>query len=305
MICDTHKFGIPSNFSSNSCTQNFQALLQTPNVPMSTAAQEDSSPTGAYVKSLYKDHSQNYAGEKEKGWRVDMERYSTLKWAGDLTGKRVLDLGSGTGVYSRLMAQLGAREVIGVDVSEDMCALATAQSTATNSPVSFREGNCMSLESMKEVLPGEEGAFDVVLLSCLLCNCRCVEEVEGLAEVISYFLNKETGVFAGMDHHPEEEDYPEMMFVDPFGYSKTFTDRHVDGSELMVKLYGLGEDGSVVMPIKNYHYSQKCLEERFGKFGLSLSCPPLEVDPHADQKTYAVMVENPSFVILTGRHQRH
>eukprot|EP01135_Chromosphaera_perkinsii_P007788 Nk52_evm1s1001 gene=Nk52_evmTU1s1001 len=264
--------------------------------------QKNISQTGAYVKDLYKNHSSDYAGEKKKGWRVDMERYSTLKWIGDVTGKRVLDLGSGDGVYSRLMAAKGAREVVGVDISEDMCSLSKK---STSSPVvTYLEGNCMDLEEMKRILPEQEGSFDIILCSCLLCNCRSVHEVDGLAEVIGHFLNRETGVFAGMDHFPDEKEYDELMFVEKFGFSKWFEDRSVDGSKLIIKLYGLGDDKSVVMPITNYHYSMKCLCEHFGKYGLSIECPPMDADPSATGGTYDLMVENPTFCILNGSHMK-
>lgn len=39
---------------------------------------------------------------------------------GDLSLKDVLDLGSGVGYYTRLALQLGAKEVVAVDISENM-----------------------------------------------------------------------------------------------------------------------------------------------------------------------------------------
>ncbi len=53
------------------------------------------------------------------------ERYTiTFEQAGDVTGKKVLDVGCGSGVYSVDFARRGARRVVGVDFSGNMLKLA-------------------------------------------------------------------------------------------------------------------------------------------------------------------------------------
>jgi cyclopropane fatty-acyl-phospholipid synthase-like methyltransferase len=59
--------------------------------------------------------------------RAIYQRYDlTFEHAGDVTGKRVLDAGSGSGRHAVEFARRGAAEVVGVDFAADMLALANA-----------------------------------------------------------------------------------------------------------------------------------------------------------------------------------
>ncbi len=56
------------------------------------------------------------------------ERYEiTFEQAGDVTGKNILDVGCGSGVYAVDFARRGARRVVGVDFSSNMLKLATQE----------------------------------------------------------------------------------------------------------------------------------------------------------------------------------
>jgi 2-polyprenyl-3-methyl-5-hydroxy-6-metoxy-1,4-benzoquinol methylase len=53
------------------------------------------------------------------------ERYTiTFEQAGDVTGKKILDVGCGSGVYAVDFARRGARRVVGIDFSNSMLELA-------------------------------------------------------------------------------------------------------------------------------------------------------------------------------------
>src|SRR5258705_3125995 len=58
------------------------------------------------------------------GWEKAMERADLLALLPDGNGRCVLDLGCGAGQLAHHLAKAGAAEVIGVDVSERMLALA-------------------------------------------------------------------------------------------------------------------------------------------------------------------------------------
>jgi SAM-dependent methyltransferase len=61
------------------------------------------------------------------GWERAMEHADLLALLPEVDGRRVLDLGCGAGQLARHLATTGAAEVVGVDVSERMLALARAE----------------------------------------------------------------------------------------------------------------------------------------------------------------------------------
>ncbi len=81
-----------------------------------------------------------------------------LRHAAPQPGERVLDVACGTGIVSRLAAPLvGANgQVVALDINPPMLAVARALPAPSGAPITWQEGNAMSL-------PFPAGAFDVVL----------------------------------------------------------------------------------------------------------------------------------------------
>ncbi|MFE5736190.1 class I SAM-dependent methyltransferase [Streptomyces celluloflavus] len=57
-------------------------------------------------------------------WRAQLESFSVFRALGDLSGAQVLDIGCGTGSYSREMKRCGDARVVGYDISEGVLAVA-------------------------------------------------------------------------------------------------------------------------------------------------------------------------------------
>lgn len=70
-------------------------------------------------------------------------------------GERILDLSTGTGWTSRLVARRGAR-VVGVDIADDLLEAARAQAYDEDLPITYELGDA-------EELPFDAGAFDAVI----------------------------------------------------------------------------------------------------------------------------------------------
>lgn len=73
-------------------------------------------------------------------------------------GERVLDLATGTGWTSRVVARCGA-QVIGVDIANDLIGTARAKAEAEGLPIEYRLGDA-------ESLPFADGEFDAVVSTC-------------------------------------------------------------------------------------------------------------------------------------------
>jgi SAM-dependent methyltransferase len=65
------------------------------------------------------------------GWTCAVEHADFMRLLPDVRGRRVLDLGCGMGQLARYLADAGAAEVTGVDISERMLALATPHPRVT------------------------------------------------------------------------------------------------------------------------------------------------------------------------------
>jgi SAM-dependent methyltransferase len=73
-------------------------------------------------------------------------------------GERILDLSTGTGWTSRVVARRGAK-VIGADIARDLLDAARANAEAAGLPIEYQLGDA-------ESLPFEDGAFDAVVSTC-------------------------------------------------------------------------------------------------------------------------------------------
>ena len=140
-----------------------------------------------------------YEDLSKEPWRKHLEIPSVLDAVGDLTGLSVLDLGCGSGVYTRRLSAGGARRVVGIDESAGMIQYAARRE---------REEQ-LGIEYIAGPLPAaERGAFDLVLGVYVLPYANTLPELRGLCEQAATAL-RDGGRFVTLPMHPDYEPDPD------------------------------------------------------------------------------------------------
>jgi 2-polyprenyl-3-methyl-5-hydroxy-6-metoxy-1,4-benzoquinol methylase len=123
------------------------------------------------------------------GWERAVEHADLLALLPEVDGRRVLDLGCGAGQLARHLATIGAAEVVGIDVSERMLALAEAE--WAHPRVAYCRG------AVEEVT-FSPARFDLVVSSLVL---HYVDDYRGLVVRIAGWLAP-GGVLVYSTEHP-------------------------------------------------------------------------------------------------------
>ncbi|GGX87634.1 class I SAM-dependent methyltransferase [Streptomyces hiroshimensis] len=123
-----------------------------------------------------------------------VERPSVLGLLADVRGRSVLDLACGTGVYSRHARRLGARRVLGVDISPKMVEVARATEEREALGVEYAVGDATELPRL--------GDFDVLLAAYLFNYADSAGTMELMARACARNL-REGGQLRALVAHPD------------------------------------------------------------------------------------------------------
>jgi SAM-dependent methyltransferase len=186
------------------------------------------------------------------GWTTAFELPSFLSLLPEVTGSRVLDLGCGAGQLARFLAERGAAEVIGVDLSETMLSLARTE--WSHPRVTFERA------AMEEVeFPSHR--FDLVVSSFAF---HYVADYDALCRRIARWLVR-GGVLVFSTEHPvyltrattegwvrDAEGHPRYWALDRYGEE------------------GLREESWIVDGVRKYHRMQSTLLNGLIEAGLAI-----------------------------------
>jgi SAM-dependent methyltransferase len=113
----------------------------------------------------------------ELPYRTFSVDYLMRQALGDMTNLAVLDLGCGTGVHTRQLAQWGAGRVVGIDVSAGMLEVARAQPHEGAHNVDYLQRNAAHADPSGD--PELDGRFDLVSSVFVLCYAATPDELIG------------------------------------------------------------------------------------------------------------------------------
>jgi SAM-dependent methyltransferase len=118
------------------------------------------------VRTLYDKISDKYHANKTKAVSDYTELPAVISLAGQVKGKRVLDVGCGPGRHSKRLLEEGA-EVTGIDISDEMVAIAKA----------FCEGRGRFFQADFEQAEFKPSSFDLITASLTLMYARDVHPI--------------------------------------------------------------------------------------------------------------------------------
>ena len=205
--------------------------------------------------SDYQGHAGGYQTAKRQPWRTYLEQPSALALLGDLSGQSVIDLGCGEGHYSRLLKQLGAAQVLGVDLSSDMIELARQQERSHPLGIDYRVCDAGALTLQTKA--------DLVFAGYLFNHARDRDELRAQFSTVSGLL-RPGGRLVALNNNPDD---PPSNFEAgrPYGYSKSINGPLVEGAAIHYR-FAL-EDGGV-FELTDYYISREVMQTLMEDCGL-------------------------------------
>lgn len=126
--------------------------------------------------------------------RKYFEEFTFFKALGDISGRSVLDVACGTGVYSRRLKQRGANRVVGLDSSEGMIGYARHVESQAPLGIEYVVQDAASA--------GALGSFDVVTATYLLHYAASKQELNAMCTALHRSL-KPGGRLVSICMHPD------------------------------------------------------------------------------------------------------
>lgn len=197
-----------------------------------------------------------FQASRDLPFRWHSEAYTYLNLIGDVTGLKILDLACGEGVYSRYFKQQGAAQVVGVDISPEMIALAQTAEQQNPLGVEYRVADVTEL--------GKIGNFDLVVSSYLVNHAPDQPTLLKMLQAMCANLKKQGRVIAVTNNLAQAPETFNRCI--PYGFSKTATLPLVDGTPLEVGF--ILADGTKFKVI-DFYLSPKTYEQTFIQAGFA------------------------------------
>ncbi|MER6519223.1 class I SAM-dependent methyltransferase [Streptomyces sp. NPDC001553] len=193
-------------------------------------------------------------GEAYEGFKaLPLEQYAVvpgfLALVGDVRGKAVLDLASGTGFYSREFRRRGASEVLGIDISGEMVSVAQQLEESDPLGVRYEVGDVAYLRTF-------DASFDIILAVQLLNYAPDIATTERMCRN-AYRSLRPGGEFFGLNQSPDFRfDGPPP---DRYGFHTELTGQEVETGRQVRTTALLDPPVSFVANLPRRDVYEKCL----------------------------------------------
>ena len=234
--------------------------------------------------------AEQYKRSKQSPWRTYIEQYTLLELLGDVRGKSVLDMACGEGYYSRIFKSIGARRVVGVDLSSKMIELARANETQSPLGVEYVVGDAITYH------PDEP--FDIVTAGYLLNYADTGRKLFAMCHAVGRSL-KQGGRFVTVNNNPLQSPQ-RFAATRKYGFIKSAKEELRAGTPIT---YTIFQDGGS-FTFDNYYLSISTHERALESAGLhdvEWVAPRLSPQWSKDTAYWDEFFDDPSVIFLHCR----
>jgi toxoflavin synthase len=231
--------------------------------------------------------AEQYKRSKQSPWRTYIEQYTMLELLGDVRGKSVLDMACGEGYYSRVFKRLGARRVVGIDLSSNMIELARASEIQSPLGVEYVVGDAITFE------PDEP--FDIVAAAYLLNYADTREKLFAMCQAVSRSL-RPGGRLVTVNNNPSQSP-DRFAATEKYGFIKSAGEELRAGTPIT---YTIFQDGGS-FTFDNYFLSIDTHEQALESAGLrhvEWVAPRLSPQWSEDPAYWDDFFDDPSVIFL-------
>lgn len=197
------------------------------------------------IAEKYKVH--DFSPQKEYSLKPTL-----LELIGNVDNKKVLDIGCGSGYFTRVLKNAGANYVVGVDISEKQIDLAKRIENEENLGINYYIGDIRRFK-LKE-------KFDVVSALLVLHYAETEDDLDKMIKCASSHL-KNGGIFAGIVNN---FDFP-IGGNKEIGALTRYVEEIRDGAKIKVEIYDINKNLATSFYI--FHWSKETYEKLFRKNG--------------------------------------
>jgi len=205
----------------------------------------------------YNTIAEDYHEIKENPLKKYSEEFTVAKLVGDIKGLSVLDLACGDGYYTRKFGNLGAKHVLGVDLSAEMVARAKAQD-ANLTNVAYRVGDASCIED--ETNPN---SFDLVTAVYLLQYAPNEEALRGMMQAASDNVTAD-GMALFVTQNPNVTDSQLQAQLEHYGVEIQLSADRKDGTpaKTIIPFPGGG-----ALTLEHFHWTTSTIEKNLAMVG--------------------------------------